>query len=73
MENAALTLVLPLLLVGTAQASPAAHGYRLPDGFLLGAGTSAYQSEGAWNEDGTFVANQERLWLSGRQLRASRR
>ncbi|XP_052124439.1 uncharacterized protein LOC113210249 isoform X2 [Frankliniella occidentalis] len=48
-------LVVALLSLGAARAGPlltADQKYKLPDDFLLGAGTSAIQTEGAWNTDG---------------------
>lgn len=35
-----------------ARSDASAGAAKLPDGFIVGAGTSAYQAEGAWNVSG---------------------
>ncbi|KAE8737238.1 glycoside hydrolase-like, partial [Frankliniella occidentalis] len=65
----ALVAILALLAPGRARnfAAPADDNvpemvtetdpkYKIPKSFLLGAGTGAYQSEGAWNKDGKGVS-----------------
>jgi beta-glucosidase len=39
-------------MTATATGSPTSVRRRFPDGFYWGVATSAYQVEGAWNEDG---------------------
>lgn len=49
-------LLLILLVVSLSDATTVRADeellYRLPDDFIIGAGSSAYQSEGAWNVSG---------------------
>ncbi|KAK3917371.1 Beta-glucosidase 7 [Frankliniella fusca] len=39
--------------------------YKIPDNFLIGAGSAAYQSEGAWNKDGKGESVFDRYFHSG--------
>ncbi|KAK3917373.1 Beta-glucosidase 6 [Frankliniella fusca] len=39
--------------------------YKIPDNFLIGAGSAAYQSEGAWNKDGKGESVFDRYYHSG--------
>lgn len=50
MQCTATTLLLFATLVGSALSSDV----KLPDGLLIGAGTSALQTEGAWNASGKW-------------------
>ncbi|XP_034236632.1 myrosinase 1-like [Thrips palmi] len=42
--------------------------YRLPDGFIFGAGSSSYQVEGAWDEDGKGVSQIDHFFHSAGRL-----
>lgn len=68
MRAAAAALVSATVLVLAAGRSPATGDRRvdeLPDGFIVGAGTSAYQCEGAWNTSGKGEGIFDKAFHSG--------
>jgi hypothetical protein len=51
--------------VTTAHPYESAASRAFPKGFFLGAATSSYQIEGAWNEDGKGASNWDAYALVG--------
>jgi hypothetical protein len=56
-------VLLATIQISISQTDDFLHDY-FPDGFMWGTATSAYQIEGAWNEDGKAVSSMQYKLLS---------